>query len=161
MQPTTSQVRLSTAQKREAVHAANDPQFGDLATPINASNFVKVYLNNLPAFRWGLTPFQRGLEVGMAHGYWLIGPFVKLGPLRDTSIANLTGFLCTIVVVGVSTLAIWLYASSNPPAPTASNAPKEFTTADGWSGFASGFLIGGLGGAIVAWLVLVGIRLLG
>lgn len=69
----------------------------------------------MPAYRRGATAIRRGLEVGMAHGYWLIGPFAKLGPLRDTDIANLAGLLSTVGLIIISTLAISLYAASNPP----------------------------------------------
>lgn len=50
---------------------------GNLATPINSSPLVKAFINNLPAYRRGLSPIRRGLEVGLAHGYWLVGPFFK------------------------------------------------------------------------------------
>ncbi len=159
MQAKSKQTSLNESKNREVIHPGGDPQVGNLATPINASNWVRIYLNNLPALRQGLTPFRRGLEVGMAHGYWLVGPFVKLGPLRDTAIAVPVGFLCAVVLIVVSTYGLWLYASSNPPIPAATNAPSEFRTAAGWSGYASGFLIGGVGGAFVAWLVLIGVGL--
>ncbi|MEL6606168.1 MAG: photosystem I reaction center subunit XI, partial [Cyanobacteria bacterium J06614_10] len=57
-----------------------NPQLGNLETPINSSSLVKAYINNLPAYRPGLTPFLRGLEIGMAHGYFLVGPEVVVGP---------------------------------------------------------------------------------
>ncbi|WP_421656229.1 photosystem I reaction center subunit XI [Leptothermofonsia sp. ETS-13] len=155
------QARLSEQKNREVVHPFGDPQFGDLATPINTSHWVRTYLNYLPAVRQGLTPLQRGLEVGMVHGYWLVGPFARLGPLRDSAIANLVGFLCAVVLVVISTFALGLYALSNPPAPIAVTAPDAFRTSGGWSRFANGFLIGGVGGAIVAWLVLIGVGLFG
>ncbi len=161
MQSKELRTRLQEQKKGEVIHAPGDFQFGDLVTPINASRWVKTYLNYLPAFRQGLTPLQRGLEVGMAHGYWLVGPFARLGPLRDSAIANLIGFLCAVVLIAVSTFALGLYALSNPPAPTIVTAPDTFKTSGGWSRFANGFLIGGVGGAIVAWLVLVGAELSG
>jgi photosystem I subunit 11 len=98
------------------------------------------------------------LEVGMAHGYWLIGPFTKLGPLRDTEIANLAGLLSTIGLLIISTLMISLYAYSNPPQPTTTittpNPPEAFNTSEGWNEYGSGFLIGGIGGALVAFFLL-------
>lgn len=148
---------------REVVHVAGDPFNGNLATPINASSLSLAFLNNLPAYRKGLTPMRRGLEVGMAHGYWLLGPFVKFGPLRDSEIANFAGLISTIGLVVISTLAISLYAASSPPAPTATlttpNPPAALKTNQGWSEFASGFLIGGVGGAVVAYFVLLNVNL--
>ena len=48
-----------------------DPTVGNLATPVNSSYFTKAFLNALPAYRPSLSPNRRGLEVGMAHGFFL------------------------------------------------------------------------------------------
>ncbi len=58
---------------------------------------------------WGLTPLLRGLEIGLAHGYFLIGPFAKLGPLRDSDIGLLAGFLSTIGLILILTLGLTIY----------------------------------------------------
>ena len=148
---------------REVVFPAFDIQNGNLATPINSSPLVKAYINNLPAYRAGLTPLRRGLEVGMAHGYWILGPFAKLGPLRDTDIANLAGLIATIGLIVISTLAISLYANTNPPQPTTTittpNPPDAFKSEQGWDEYAGGFLIGGVGGAAFAYFLLTNISL--
>lgn len=148
---------------REVVFPAFDIQNGNLATPINSSPLVKAYINNLPAYRAGLTPLRRGLEVGMAHGYWILGPFAKLGPLRDTDIANLAGLLATTGLIVISTVAISLYANTNPPQPTTTittpNPPDAFKSKQGWNGYAGGFLIGGVGGAAFAYFILNNISL--
>ena len=73
----------------------NDPFVGHLSTPITTSAATRAILGNLPAYRAGLTPVLRGLEVGMAHGYFLMGPFVKLGPLRNSDIYLLAAFMST------------------------------------------------------------------
>jgi photosystem I subunit 11 len=70
---------------------------------------TRAILQNLPAYRSGLTPLLRGLEVGLAHGYFLMGPFVKLGPLRDSDIALFAGFLSTIGLIIILTLALTIY----------------------------------------------------
>ncbi|NJO77035.1 MAG: photosystem I reaction center protein subunit XI [Leptolyngbyaceae cyanobacterium RM1_406_9] len=154
-----SKDRPRDPRNREVVYAAADPQNGNLATPINASDFTMALINNLPAYRKGLSPLRRGLEVGMAHGYWILGPFAKLGPLRDTDIANLSGLLSTVGLVVISTIAMSLYASSNPPKPTQTittpRPPEAFDHQEGWNEFASGFLIGGIGGAAFAYLLLL------
>ncbi|MDX2240958.1 MAG: photosystem I reaction center subunit XI [Leptolyngbyaceae cyanobacterium bins.302] len=143
---------------RTVIHQGNDPFDGNLATPVNSSGFTRALINNLPAYRKGINPFRRGLEVGLAHGYWIIGPFVKLSPLRNTEIANLAGLLSTIGLIIISTLAISLYGSSNPPAPTQTittpNPPKEFDHSEGWNDYGSGFFIGGIGGALFAYFLL-------
>ncbi|NDJ17166.1 photosystem I reaction center subunit XI [Myxacorys almedinensis] len=156
--------RPDDPRNNEVVFPAYDVANGNLATPINSSPLVKAYINALPAYRAGLSASRRGLEVGMAHGYWLIGPFAKLGPLRDTSYANLAGLLSTIGLIIISTITISAYAYSNPPQPTATittpNPPAAFRDGDGWNDYGSGFLIGGIGGATIAYFVLNNIALL-
>lgn len=111
-----SKNRPSDPRNQEVVFPpGRDPQQGNFETPINASGLSKWFINNLPAYRPGLTPFRRGLEAGMAHGYFLFGPFAKLGPLRNTANANLAGLLAAIGLIIISTAAISLYANSNPP----------------------------------------------
>jgi len=87
----------------------DDPFVGHLATPITSSAVTRALLQNLPAYRFGLTPLLRGLEIGLAHGYFLIGPFVTLGPLRDSDVALLAGFLSTIGLIIFLTLGLTLY----------------------------------------------------
>jgi photosystem I subunit XI len=153
-----SKDRPSDPRNREVVFPANrDPQIGNLETPINSSPLVKWYINNLPAYRQGITPFRRGLEIGMAHGYWIFGPFAKLGPLRNAPNANLAGLLADIGLVVLFTAALSLYANSNPPkalgSVTVPNPPDAFQSNEGWNNFASAFLIGGIGGAVVAYFL--------
>lgn len=148
----------SDPRNREVVFpAGRDPQIGNLETPVNAYPLVKWFINNLPAYRPGLTPFRRGLEVGMAHGYLLFGPFSKLGPLRNATNANLAGLLASIGLVVILTACLSLYANSNPPKALASvtvpNTPDAFSSKEGWNNFASAFLIGGIGGAVVAYFL--------
>ncbi|BAY26368.1 photosystem I subunit XI [Calothrix sp. NIES-2100] len=155
----------SDPRNREVVFpAGRDPQTGNLETPINSSPLVKWFIGNLPAYRPGLLPFRRGLEVGMAHGYWFFGPFAKLGPLRNTSSADLAGLLGAVGLVVLLTAALSLYTHSNPPkalsSVTAGNPPDAFTTNEGWNNFASAFLIGGIGGAIVAYFLTINLALI-
>ena len=71
-----------------------DPFTGHLATPISASDFTKAFIGNLPIYRKGLSPLVRGLEIGLAHGYFLVGPEIVFGPLRDyEEAANLGGLI--------------------------------------------------------------------
>lgn len=141
----------------DVVKPADDPQIGNLATPVNASGFAKALINNLPAYRSGLSPIRRGLEVGMAHGYLLFGPFAYLGPLRDSGYADQAGVIASAGLVMILTIGLSMYAnvtSSKPVATvTAPNPPTAFDSKEGWSEFAGGFLVGGVGGALAAyWL---------
>ena len=90
----------------------DDPFVGHLATPITSSSVTRALLKNLPAYRQGLSPSLRGLEVGLAHGYFLIGPFSKLGPLRNSDIGLLAGFLSTIGLILILTLGLTIYGAA-------------------------------------------------
>ena len=155
----SSKNRPSDPRNREVVTpAGRDPQQGNLETPINSSPLVKWFINNLPAYRPGLNPSRRGLEVGMAHGYLLFGPFAKLGPLRDAPNANLAGLLGAIGLVVILTACLSLYANTNPAkalkSVTVPNPPVDaFNSKESWNNFASSFLIGGIGGAVVAYFL--------
>jgi photosystem I subunit XI len=148
----------SDPRNREVVHPVADVQYGDLLTPINSSPFVKAIMSNLSAYRSGLSPLRRGIEVGVTHGYWLVCPFAKFNPLRYTSVGTFGSLLSTIGLVLISTVLIVLYAASNPPVPIAATAtpkpPDAFSSQKGWNEYASGFFIGGVLGAIAAFLIL-------
>ncbi|MEP1060546.1 MULTISPECIES: photosystem I reaction center subunit XI [Cyanophyceae] len=141
------------------VFAAGDPQEGNLATPINNSAFTRWFINQLPAYRQGVSPFQRGLQVGLSHGFWLLGPFVALGPLRDTNLALFAGLGATIGLVGIATLAIAVYAESAPLPPIATlttpKPPTDLGVPQGWRLLARGFWFGGTSGAFFATVLLL------
>lgn len=140
------------------------PEISNLATPINSSGIVKAFIGNLPVYRAGLSPQRRGLEIGMAHGYFLIGPFTLLGPLRSNSQADLAGLLSTVGLVVILTVCLSLYASTLPAAPLPSVAvpkpPTDLNNKKGWSEFTTGFLIGGVGGAAFGYFLLANIPVL-
>jgi len=141
----------------EMVRDAGDPQVGNLATPVNSSDFTKAFINNLPVYRDGLSSNRRGLEIGMAHGYLLYGPFALLGPLRDSDLGPFAGLLAAIGLVSILTICLSIYGdvgvSAPQPSVTTPNPPSDLGTKEGWSDFASGFWIGGCGGAAFAYFL--------
>jgi len=149
---------VQSAQEMSVIDAGGDPQVGNLATPVNSSGFTRAFINNLPAYRTGLSPQRRGLEVGMAHGYLLYGPFALLGPLRDSDVSGFAGAAAAILLVLILTVCLSLYSSSGVKKPVATlttpNPPEALSTAEGWSEFAGGFLVGGIGGVIFAYLLI-------
>lgn len=128
-----------------------DPFVGHLSTPVSDSAFVRDYLSKLPINRAGLTPVKRGLEIGMAHGYFLFGPFAELGPLRNGTISDLAGLVSAIGLVLIAAAGMLLYGNT---AYDQGNKPNDdLKTAQGWTAIAKGFIVGGAGGALFAFLV--------
>lgn len=141
----------------DVVKPADDPQIGNLATPVNSSGFTKALINNLPAYRAGLSPQRRGLEVGMAHGYLLFGPFAITSQFRNTPFANEVGLVEAVILVVILTLCLSVYSSVGVSKPistvTNPNPPESLSSSEGWSEFAGSFLIGGIGGAAFAYIL--------
>jgi photosystem II CP43 chlorophyll apoprotein len=141
---------------------------GTLQTPLNASALSVDFLRQLPILRDNLTPLRRGLEMGMAHGYWAIGPFIKLGPLRDTDKALVAGTLagCGLIAIAFIVLLGYgltsFYTQSKTPVYTKVKSdvlelPESLRSVTGWRQFSLSFLVGGLGGAVFAALLLDGL----
>nr|YP_010485061.1 photosystem I subunit XI [Hypnea cervicornis]UVW80755.1 photosystem I subunit XI [Hypnea cervicornis] len=135
----------------------NDPFVGNLSTPVSTSSFTKGLLSNLPAYRRGLSPLLRGLEIGMAHGYFLVGPFDKLGPLRNTDVALLSGFLSAVGLIIILTTCLSMYGNTSF---NIENSKDLLQTKEGWNQFTAGFLVGAVGGAGFAYLLLANIPVL-
>ena len=131
----------------------DDPFVGHLATPITSSAVTRAILRNLPAYRFGLTPLLRGLEIGLAHGYFLMGPFVKLGPLRNSDIGLLSGFLSTIGLIIILTLGLTIYGMAAFESET-SESITDLQTKTAWNQFKGGFFVGACGSAGFALICL-------
>lgn len=134
----------------------DDPFVGHLATPITSSSVTRALLKNLPAYRTGLTPLIRGLEVGLAHGYFLIGPFAKLGPLRNSDVALFSGFLSTIGLIIILTLGLTIYglATFSTSKDSKQTNVNDLQTKKAWNQFKGGFFIGACGSAVFAFICL-------
>lgn len=102
-----------------------------------------------------MTPLLRGLEIGLAHGYFLMGPFVKLGPLRNSDIGLLAGFLSTIGLILILTLGLTIYGvavfSNETPEQESNNGLQ---TKKSWNQFKGGFFVGACGSAGFAFICL-------
>lgn len=134
----------------------DDPFVGHLATPITSSAITRAILQNLPAYRFGLTPLLRGLEIGLSHGYFLIGPFVTLGPLRNSDVSLFAGFLSTIGLIIILTLGLTIYGvaafgQEKSPITTSNN---DLQTKKAWDQFKGGFFVGACGSAGFAFICL-------
>ncbi|GBF79449.1 photosystem I reaction center protein subunit XI [Aphanothece sacrum] len=141
----------------QMVKAYNDDPFtGHLSTPISDSGFTRALINNLPIYRKGLSPLARGLEVGLAHGYFLIGPEVVLGPGRDFSAdPYLSALLTAVVIVVIGTIGLNAHGLVSLKSATECEPGTDaMQTSEGWSLFASGFFLGGAGSAFMAYFLL-------
>jgi photosystem I subunit 11 len=146
------------AEYTQVVKAYNDDPFtGHLSTPISDSGFTKAFIGNLPAYRKGLSPILRGLEVGMAHGYFLIGPWTILGPLRETEHAALGGLISAIALIVIATVALSSYGLVTFQGQN--DGSDSLQTAEGWSQFSAGFFVGASGGAFVAYFLLANLNI--
>ena len=133
-----------------------DPFVGHLSTPITTSSLTKAYLNLCPAYKTGLSPLLRGINIGFVHGYLLLGPFVKLGPLRNSEVANFVGFVSTIslLIILTTCLLIYGFVTFSDKKDETKTSTVDFLTAKGWRQFTSGFIVGGFGGAGIAYTIL-------
>ena len=132
----------------------NDPFVGNLSTPVTTSTATKLYLGNLPIYRKGLSPLLRGLEIGMAHGYFLIGPFYILGSLRNSENALLVGMFSALGLIVILTLGLSTYGLASFQD---GGKLEGLESSRGWREFTSGFFIGAFGGDIVAFILLANI----
>lgn len=142
-----------------------DPFVGSFETPVTSSPLVAWYLSNLPAYRTAVSPLLRGIEVGLAHGYLLVGPFAITGPLRDTPYHGAAGSLAAAGLVFILTLTLTIYGIASYPEGQPSTGPTltltgrkkeadKLYTADGWAQFSGGFFFGGISGVLWAYLLL-------
>ena len=132
----------------------DDPFVGHLATPITSSAVTRAILQNLPAYRFGLTPLLRGLEIGLAHGYFLIGPFTMLGPLRSSDVGLLSGFLSTIGLIVILTLGLTIYGVAVFGQEKSEGNPNNLQTKKAWDQFKGGFFVGACGSSGFAFICL-------
>ncbi|KAF8659575.1 hypothetical protein HU200_053565 [Digitaria exilis] len=142
-----------------------DPFIGSLETPITSSPLIAWYLSNLPAYRTAVSPLLRGIEVGLAHGYLLVGPFALTGPLRNTPVHGQAGALGAAGLVTILSVCLTMYGvasfnegePSTAPTLTLTGRKKEadkLQTADGWAKFTGGFFFGGISGVVWAYFLL-------
>lgn len=134
-----------------------DPFLGHLMTPITGSKIIRSYLELLPAYKHEMSPLLRGLNIGFAHGYFLFGPFAKLGPLRASQASNFAGFISTISIIILLTAGLLIYGYVTFKAQKTKNVNNRnlsFLSANGWYQMGAGFTLGGFGGAGVAYVLI-------
>jgi len=129
-----------------------EPFAGDqVQSPVTDSLAAKQYINNMAFYREGLKPWQRGLEIGLAHGYFLVGPFTALGPLRNTPEAATVGLLAGIAVVGIVSVGGLIFGQTIKPTRFDKEGDKP---AVGFNEMIQWHAAGGIGGAAFAHILL-------
>jgi photosystem I subunit 11 len=152
------------AQKSQIIQPLNgDPFVGMLETPVTSAPIVASYLSALPAYRTGVAPLLRGVEIGLAHGFLVTGPFIKLGPLRNVEgVAEVAGCLSGAGLVLILALCLSIYGSAQFQTTPAigvktltgrSIIRDPLQSAEGWNGFTAGFTVGGLSGAAFSYIL--------
>ena len=153
-----------TDPKNSVVKPINgDPFIGMFETPVTSAPIVANFLSNLPAYRTGVKPLLRGVEIGLTHGFFMVGPFIKLGPLRNSDAADIAGCLSGAGAVLLCALALTMYGaatfqSEDPDALgvktlTGRSIEKDpLQSKSGWEEFTGGFLVGGLSGVAYAYV---------
>jgi photosystem I subunit 11 len=105
---------------------------------------------------------MRGLEIGMAHGFFLVGPQVVVGPLRETAHgANLSGLITAIYITASACLGISIFAlatfQGDPRGTYNSNSKdplRPLKKKEDWFQLCGGIFLGSMGGAVFAYLLL-------
>merc|ERR1711862_987177 len=134
----------------------NDPFIGMLETPVTSSSIVVNYISNLPIYRIGVPILLRGFEIGLAHGFFLPGPFIKLGPLRNVEgTAEIAGCMSAACLVVILAACLSIYGAVSFQRKETLNIKTlsgrtivrdELQTSTGWANFASGWVVGGISG---------------
>merc|ERR1719152_560513 len=154
---------VSSLKKVAAIQPLNgDPFIGMLETPVTSAPIVANYLSALPAYRTAVSPLLRGVEIGLSHGFFLPGPFIKLGPLRAVDgVAEIAGCMSAAGLVIILAACLSIYGAARfqrkeiVSVKTLSGrelSPDEWQTSAGWSEFTSGWVVGGLSGVLYCYL---------
>jgi len=166
--PTTRPQAMES--KNQVIKPINgDPFIGMVETPVTSAPIVANFLSNLPAYRTGVAPVLRGVEIGLTHGFFITGPFIKLGPLRNAAgnVPEVSGCLSggglvLILALGLTIYGIASFQGEDGSDTNESIGVKTLTgrsvskdplmTKQGWEEFTSGFLVGGLSGVLYAYI---------
>lgn len=122
-----------------------EPFAGDQCqTLVTNGRFTVQFMNAMAFYREGLKPWQRGIEIGMAHGYFIIGPFVALGPLRNTPEAATVGLLAGVALIGIFSAGGLIFGATVKP--TLFDEPGK-KPSSGYTELVNWHALGGVGGA--------------
>merc|ERR1712113_838691 len=131
-----------------------DPFIGMLETPITSAPIVTKYLSYLPCYRLSVKTH--------GHGFFMPGPFIKLGPLRNVEgSAEIAGCMSAAGLILILAVCLSMYGSTSfqrknivgvKTLSGRSIVPDELFSSNGWSEFTSGWVVGGLSGVMYCYL---------
>merc|ERR1712217_282098 len=154
---------LSAQDKTQVIQPLNgDPFIGMLETPITSAPIVTKYLSYLPCYRLSVSTNARGVEIGLAHGFFMPGPFIKFGPLRNIEgSAEIAGCMSAADLILILAVCLSMYGSISfqhknivgvKTLSGRSIVPDELFSSNGWNKFTSGWVVGGLSGVMYCYL---------
>jgi hypothetical protein len=73
---------------------------------VSFSDITVTFLWNLPLYGKNLSAIVRGLEVSLAHGYFLVGLLAVLIRLHEKGLTPLAGWLATLTLIQIWDLAL-------------------------------------------------------
>merc|ERR1711904_178135 len=133
-----------------------------LETPVSSSSIVTNYIYNLPIYRRGVATELRGVEIGLAHGFFLPGPFIKSGPLRNNNgVAEVAGCLSAAGLILILTVCLSIYGTVSFSDARQSFLFKRHSSRKsevvlksplGWRNFTSGWLVGSVLGVTYCYI---------
>jgi photosystem I subunit 11 len=126
----------------------NDPFVGHLSTPITSSNLISTYLSTLSIYKKSSSSFLSGLNIGVIHGYFLLGPFFLLGPLRNSEYSIFLSFLSSIALITILSLALFIYKIASFTSINEKTL-KSFLSNSEWNQIIQGFYLGGFIGVTI------------
>merc|ERR1711869_122356 len=144
-------------EKAQIIQPLNgDPFIGMLETPVTSAPLVANYLSNLPAYRSGIAPLLRGVEIGLAHGFFLPGPLRNVDGAAEVA-GCLAGAGLVIILAVCLTIygAVSFQRKDTVPIKTLTGREilrDEWQTSSGWGKFTSGWIVGGLSGVVYCYL---------
>jgi hypothetical protein len=87
-----------------------------------------------------------------------MGPFVTLGPLRNSEIALLSGFFSTLGLIVILTLGLTIYGvAAFGQSSLQTDQENNFQTKKAWDQFKGGFFVGACGSAGFVFICLASI----
>lgn len=131
----------------------NDPFVGHLATPINNSKIIRIYLKFLPLYNEKLSFFLKGCLIGIFHGYFLFGPFTFLGPFRNTDASCFLGFLASLSLLMILNMFSFIYGHVLYKKTIKKKLNSIFCDNLSWKKFLSGFSLGSFTGVNFAYIL--------